>query len=132
VDGSHVDRASAEHLMALIRDEELCQASVLEEGPVLAGEGWPNELHVLWSFARAAREHARDNPVADSYVLFADYWYAPDGRVWAVHFVVCDGTGEWVIVDLQNNHHADFQRIAPKSNADCDRLVLARLKTHLK
>ena len=36
-----------------------------------------------------------------------------------------------VIVDFQNNHHEDFQRINPKTLADCDRLVLERLEKHL-
>jgi hypothetical protein len=49
-----------------------------------------------------------------------------------VHFVVCDRAGEWVIADLQNNHHEDFQRIDPKVLEDCDRLVLERLRAQLR
>jgi hypothetical protein len=131
VDGSHTEKSSAEHLVALIREDGLLQATMVEAGPVLGGEGWPNELHVLWNFARAAREYARENRTGDQYALFADYWFAPDGRVWAVHFVICDHAGEWVIVDLQNNHQEDFQRIDPKTTEDCDRLVSVRLEQHL-
>jgi len=51
----------------------------------------------------------------------------PRHRVWAVHVVVCDRAGEWVVVEHCNSHHADFRRLAPKTSADCDHLVAARL-----
>ncbi|NNE07693.1 MAG: hypothetical protein HKN20_03940 [Gemmatimonadetes bacterium] len=103
-----------------------------EEAPLLKGEGWPNEMAVLWIFARAAREQVREQPQGSGYALFADYWFAPDGRVWAVHFVVCDQNGDWVIVDMQNSHHEDFRKIDPKDIADCDRIVQERLAMYLK
>jgi hypothetical protein len=49
-----------------------------------------------------------------------------------VHFVVCEGSGAWVLVDLQNSHHDDFQAIRPRSVADCDQLVVARLTGYLR
>ena len=83
--------------------------------------------------ASAAGASLATQNLADSdYVLFADYWFAPNGQVWAVLFVVCDRTGDWVIVDLQNNHHEDFQLINPKTLADCDRLVLEKIKKRLR
>ena len=132
VGGDHTDQTCATHLAELFNEAKLCQATTAKTGPLLEGAGWPNEMQVLWLFARAAREYTQQNPVDSDYVLFADYWFAPDGRVWAVHFAVCDQAGDWVIVDLQNNHHEDFQRIDPKTLADCDRLVCERLKTHLR
>lgn len=131
VGGDHTDQASATRLVGLLNEAKLCQATIAKKGPVLEGEGWPDESKVLWIYANAAREYARQHPVDSDYVLFADYWFAPSGDVWAVHFVVCDRAGDWVIVDLQNNHQADFQRINPKTLADCDQLVLERLKAHL-
>jgi hypothetical protein len=130
--GDHTDQTSATRLSKLLNEAKLCQATVAKTGPVLEGEGWPNEMRVLWLFARAARSYARQHPVDSDYVLFADYWFNPRGAVWAVHFVVCDRAGDWVIVELQNSHQEDFQRINPKSLADCDRLVLERLKKHLR
>jgi hypothetical protein len=132
VGGDHTDQTCATHLAELLNEAKLYQATMAKTGPLLEDAGWPNEMQVLWLFARAAREYTQQNPVDSDYVLFADYWFAPDGRVWAVHFVVCDRAGDWVIVDLQNNHQEDFQRIYPKTLADCDRLVCERLKTHLR
>jgi len=132
VGGDHTDQTSGTRLSELLDEAGLCQATVVKTGPVLKGEGWPNEMKVLWLFARAAREHARQHPVDSDYVLFADYWFSPRKVVWAVHFVVCDRAGDWVIVDLQNSHQEDFQRINPKTLEDCDRLVLERLKKHLR
>ena len=131
VGGDLSDKASARRLTKLVNDAGLCQATVAKTGPVLEGSGWPNEMKVLWLFAHAAREYAQEHPADSDYVLFADYWFAPGGKVWAVHFVVCDRAGDWVIVDLQNSHQKEFQRISPKNLEDCDRLVLERLKAKL-
>jgi hypothetical protein len=132
VGGDHTDHTCATHLAELLNKAKMCQATMAKTGPLLEGAGWPDEMQVLWLFARVAREYTQQNPVDSDYVLFADYWFAPDGRVWAVHFVVSDRAGDWVIVDLQNNHKEDFQRIDPKTLADCDRLVLDRLKKQLR
>jgi hypothetical protein len=132
VGGDHTDQTCATHLTELLNEAKLCQATMAKTGPLLEGAGWPNEMAVLWLFARNVREYVREYPADSDYVLFADYWFAPDGRVWAVHFVVCDRAGDWVIVNLQNNHHEDFQRIDPKTLADCDRLVCERIKKLLR
>jgi len=66
-------------------------------------------------------------------VMLAEYFVNPaGGPVGAVHFVVCEKSGDWVLVDFQNNTHEDFQRIAPKSIEDCDRLAIERLAKRLK
>jgi hypothetical protein len=44
---------------------------------------------------------------------------------------VCDSKGEWVIVDMQNSHHPDYQRIKPISKEDCSKLLFKRLGTYL-
>jgi hypothetical protein len=46
------------------------------------------------------------------------------GAAFFVHFVVCDPSGEWVIVD--------FQSVAPKSADDCDRLIAKRVAGYLR
>jgi hypothetical protein len=133
VGGDHTDGDSASRLVGFLNDAKLCEATAAKTGPVLQGEGWPNEAKVLWIFANAARDYVRANPPDSDYILFADYWESPRTKAtWAVHFVVCDRAGDWVIVDLQNSHHPDFQRINPKTLADGDRLMFERLKTHLK
>jgi hypothetical protein len=129
VGGDHTDQTSAMRLSELLSEAQLCRPTLAQTSPVLEGEGWPNEMKVLWLFAKAAREYARQHPVDYDYVLFADYWLRPsDNNVHAVHFVVCDRAGDWVIVDLQNSHQEDFQRIRPETLEDCDRLVLERIK----
>jgi hypothetical protein len=132
VDGDHTDPSCATRLCKLLNEAKLCQATAAEKGPLIEGSGWPNEVQVLWLFARNVREYVREHPADSDYALFADYWFNPRGQVWAVHFVVCDRTGEWVIVDLQNSHQDDFQRINPKTLDDCDSLVLERLKACLR
>jgi hypothetical protein len=132
VGGDHTDPNCATHLSELINEAKLCKATAAKTDAVMEGAGWPNEMHVLWLFARNVREYVREHPADSDYVLFADYWFNPRGQVWAVHFVVCDKAGNWVIADLQNSHQEAFQRINPKNLEDCDRLVLDRLKTELR
>lgn len=132
VGGDHADPNCAAHLCTLLNEAKLCRASAAKTAPVMKGSGWPNEMHVLWLYARSVRDYVRQHPVDSDYVLFADYWFAPHGQVWAVHFVVCDRTGEWVIADLQNSHQDAFQRINPQNLDDCDRLVLERFKAELR
>lgn len=125
VGGDRIAPNGAVHLSTLLNEARLCQATAAEKGPVIEGSGWPNEMQVLWLFARNVREYVREHPVDSDYVLFPDYWFNPRGQVWAVHFVVCNRAGEWVIVEMQNSHQEAFQRINPKNLEDCDRLVLA-------
>jgi hypothetical protein len=132
VGGDHADPNCAAHLCELLNNAKLCRASVAKTAPVMEGSGWPNEMQVLWLFARNVRGYVAQHPVDSDYVLFADYWFAPDGRVWAVHTVLCDRAGEWVMVDLQNSHQEAFQRINPKVLEDCDRLVLEQFKAELR
>ena len=86
-----------------------------------------NEQKMLWDAARAFREYLRKHPPAADYALYADYLGTN-----AVHFIVSDRSGEWVIVDFQNDHHPDFQAIAPKTPDDCARLVAKRLEVYLR
>ena len=132
VGGDYADANCATHLSELLNEAKVCQASVAKPAPVMECSGWPNEMHVLWMFARRVRDYLRQHPADNDYVLFADYWFNRDGQVWAVHFVVCDRAGEWVIADLQNNHHEDFRRIDPKTLEDCDRIVLKRFQAELR
>lgn len=89
-----------------------------------------NQQKVLWDTARAFRDFVRKNPPATDYVAFADYGLS-DTQVHHVHLIVCDRAGDWVLIEMQNSHHPDFQRIDPKSAAECSRLVVARLKDWL-
>jgi hypothetical protein len=132
VQGERTDSDSAARIAGDLNGAELCTATAVAEGPLLPGAGWPSEPKVLWLFANAAKDYVREHPVDSDYVLFADYWMAPSGEVWAVHFVVLDHNGEWVLVDLQNNHHPDFQRIARTTVEECDQLVVARMNARVR
>jgi hypothetical protein len=49
-----------------------------------------------------------------------------------VHLVVCDRNGNWVAVDFQNNHHADYRTVLPRTVAECDRVAVSRLRQMLR
>lgn len=134
IGGNAVDTASATNLATLINDAGLFKAIAAKQSVLLkASQADPNELKALWGLAREFRDYATRNPVDADYTLYADYVFTP--QKWErgiVHFVVCDRKGEWVIVDMQNSHHPDYQSIKPASREDCDKLLLKRLKGYLR
>ncbi len=129
------DDASAADLVKLLNEKGICQAEVSAQVPQLEVKGDPNEQKVLWDTARQFRAFVRDNPPATEYALLADYGLSPtaDGQKVAnhVHLILCNRAGDWVLVDYQNSHHADFQGIEPRSCADCNQLSAKRLENLL-
>jgi hypothetical protein len=124
-----VDAEGARELAALIQQGGLGRTRALDAGPWFGLQPSMNEQSPLWELARKFREHARASAPHDGYVLYADYMLdEEEGRVFAVHFVVCDRDGEWVRVEFLNSHHGDFQRIAPRDRVDCARLVVAGMR----
>ena len=128
-----VGKKDAAHLVKLLNEKKLGEAQAVDSPLRVKIKPARNEQKLLWDLARAFQGHVKQNPPEADYTLLADYMTSPrDGRVMAVHFVVCDRAGEWVIVDFQNDHHGDFQSIDPKTREDCGRLVAKRLEGYLQ
>ena len=132
--GGAVNAASANEIAKIISSAGLCKSVPAVQSPLLkASQAGPNELKILWDLAREFREYCKKNPAGADYALYADYGFNPEQ--WEqgfVHFVVCDRAGEWVIVDMQNSHHPDYQSVKPTSREDCNRLLVQRLKGYLQ
>ncbi len=127
--GKALDLKCAKHLAEMLGERGLCLADVAATAPRFDLKPTPNEQRRLWDLALAFRNHVRKNPPEADYALFAEYLLNPvKEKVHAVHFVVCDRAGEWVIVDFQNEYWPDFKNLRPRTSADCDRLVVKRLK----
>jgi len=128
--GDGTDKQCAAQLAEMLTRQKLCQAVLSDVDPKLKIQNDPNQQKVLWSAARAFREFVRKNPPEVDYAVFADYGIgrSPSGeaKVRYVHVIVCDRAGDWVLVDLQNSHHGDFQAIGPKTAEDCNRLLVRR------
>jgi hypothetical protein len=134
VGGNQTSVPSATNIVRLLNQAGLCQA-VAADQPVLlkASLADPNELKALWGLASEFRDYVRAHPPAADYALYADYAFNPQNAEQGfVHFVVCDRRGEWVIVDLQNSHQADYQSIGIISRERCDQLLVKRLEGYLK
>jgi hypothetical protein len=134
IGGDTVDETSAADLAKMINDAGLGKAVAAKQSVLLkASQADPNEMKALWNLAREFRDFVRTNPPAADYALYADYVFNPQNAEQGfVHFVVCDRQGEWVIVDLQNSHHPDYQSIGIISRARCDQLLVKRLAGYLK
>ena len=134
VGGRQFSLPSATNLASLINAAAMCKAIPAEQTVRLkASLADPNELRSLWSLAREFREYIRAHPPAADYALYADYGFDPKNADQGfVHFVVCDHTGEWVIVDMQNSQHPDYQRAGITSVPRCDQLLVKRLQGYLR
>ncbi len=134
IGGAAVDETSAADLAKMINDAGLGKAAAAKHSVLLkASQTDPNELKTLWNLAHEFRDFVRTNPPVADYALYADYVFNPQNAEQGfVHFVVCDRQGEWVIVDLQNSHHPDYQSIGIISRARCDQLLVKRLEGYLR
>jgi hypothetical protein len=130
-----VSKENAVNLAELLNEKKICQADVAPEYPLLKSEPSSNELKVLWDLARKFRSYVKENKIEADYAFYGQYFIDinPKGKecVGAVHFIVCDRYGEWVIVGLQNEYQPDFKSISPKTALDCGRLVVKRLEGYL-
>jgi len=134
VGGQEPSLSSATNVVRLIKATALCQAVPADQPLVLkASLADPNELKALWSLAREFRDYVRAHPPATDYALYADYAFNPQKTEQGfVHLVVCDRQGEWVIVDMQNSHHPDYQSVGVNSRDRCDQLLVKRLGSYLR
>jgi hypothetical protein len=134
IGGNKTSVPSAANIVRLLNQSGLCKAVQADQTILLKTSlADPNELKALWNLAREFREFVRANPPAADYALYADYAFNPQNAEQGfVHFVVCDRKGEWVIVDMQNSHHPDYQSIGIISSDRCDQLLVKRLEGHLK
>ena len=134
IGGKEVSVPSATNIVRLLNQTGLGQA-VQAEQPVLLKTSLadPNELKALWNLAREFRDFVRIHPPATDYALYADYAFNPKNADQGfVHFVVCDRKGEWVMVDMQNSHHPDYQSVGIISRDRCDQLLVKRLAGYLE
>jgi hypothetical protein len=134
IGGDRISVPSATNVVRLINQAGLCKAVQAEQTVLLKTSlADPNELKTLWNLAREFRNFVRANPPAADYALYADYVFNPQNAEQGfVHFVVCDRKGEWVIVDMQNSHHPDYQSVGVISSDRCDQLLVKRLAGSLK
>ncbi len=134
IGGKEASVPSATSVAGLLKRAGLCDARPAQETVVLKTSlADPNEMKGLWNLAREFRDFVRAHPPAADYALYADYAFNPQKPEQGfVHFVVCDRKGEWVIVDMQNSHHPDYQSIGIISRARCDQLLVKRLEGYLK
>jgi hypothetical protein len=127
-----LDRRSAVGLAALLEEKQLCEAHAASNGLFLEMSEGPSQLRRMWDMARSFQSKVRDMDLEEEYALYAEYMLNPDAqRVFGVNFVLCDKSGDWVVVDLQNDHHDDFQSVAPKTVESCSRLVAKRIEGYL-
>lgn len=128
-----LSREQARKLAEMLGEAGFKQVRVGETELPIEVEPARNEQKMLWSLARSFQDHVRAHPPQEEYALYADYLVAPNGtNVGAVHFVLCDREGNWVVVDFQNSHHKDFKKIAPESVDDCSRLAAKRMARYIR
>jgi hypothetical protein len=126
----------AVRLAELLSKGDFGHAEPVSADPKLDIKPNTNQLRITWDLARAFQDYLRKNPPAADYALLADYGIGRnrDGKseVGGVQFVLCDRSGGWVIVALQNSHHSEFHKLNPQSPDDCNRLVAEAIGKELR
>ncbi len=131
--GDTSNAESATRLAESLTQKLGCQTVALDQPMRIDVAPSSNQQKRLWDLARAFRERVKANPPETPYVLLADYYVDPaGGPAGGTHFVLCEKSGDWVIVDFQNNQWEDFKEISPKTIDDCDRLTIKRLTSFLR
>lgn len=129
-----VNVASASDLAKRINKTKLFQKAEPAKKPILleASLGSGDQAKYLWAIAREFQAYIKKNPPEADYALYADYLFnRQDWRQGGVQFVVCDRQGEWVMAELTNSGHEDYQRVKPISAEGCDTLLVERLQGFL-
>jgi hypothetical protein len=129
-----VSIASASDLAKRITEAKLFHTATAAHPPVLleASLADGDQQKYLWAIAREFQAYLKQNPPDADYVLYADYMF--NRQRWqegGLQFVVCDRRGEWVMAELANSDHRDYQRAKPISAEGCDRLLVERLAARL-
>ncbi|MCG3128373.1 MAG: hypothetical protein CHACPFDD_03261 [Phycisphaerae bacterium] len=126
--GDKRDSASAARLAKLIAAELKCKATFVERPLAATPKPTSNEQKRLWDLARALCAHVGAGGFDAQYVLVAEIGVSPANPSRGyVHVVLCDGSGQPVVVDFCNDQHDDYRRAAPKSTEDGEKLAAARL-----
>lgn len=121
----------AKALAAAIEKAGIATATVAAEPLPFTAKAGANEQVTLWSAAKSIQAAVRKAEKQADYLLFTDYLMAGKDKAGAVHTFLLDPAGNLVVVDFQNDHHADFQKVAPASVLDCSRLAAIRLAARL-
>ncbi len=134
------DAGCTEQLVDAINARGLFEAVAGTVEPGLNIKGSFNEQRILWGAARSFQQFIRKNPPRSEYALYVDYGIrgpsaktppAMQREAGFVHLILCDRSGEWVMVDFQNSHQRDFKKIKPKTCKGCNRLAVMRLVARL-
>ncbi|HUU28820.1 MAG TPA: hypothetical protein VM123_13500 [archaeon] len=127
-----VSRENALHIAELLNTKQICHAEAAPGEVILQIKPETNQLKKLWELAGKFRQYIRENQSDADYSLYAQYTIdSGTGKFFEINFVLCDRSGEWVIVDFQNEYQEDVKSAVPITAQDCDRLVVKRLENYL-
>lgn len=116
--------------MKSLQDGRLGPITMSDSDPQIQTIRHSNEQKVLWNTALAFRDYVRQQKPDADYTLLVEYGSAtPD--TFFVHWIVCNRSGAWVIVDMQNSHQADYQRIHPADIVGLNKLLNVRWRSEL-
>jgi len=110
-----------------LNEDGLFMASVADSDTCLKAKRDPNQMKIMWDTAKSFRQYLTEHPAEADYALLVDATIPAHH----LHLILCTGTGDWVMVDLQNSHHDDFNEFAPKTVDDCVALAHRRLQRRI-
>lgn len=130
--GGH-DAASAARLADALAQRLGCRAEAVADGSRLVVAPSSNEQKRLWDLARALKGSLAKAPAtAAGYALVADLGVDAEGRHCYLHVALTTATGEFVVVDFQNDQTPAVSEALPKTLTDAEALLVQRLAVLLR
>jgi hypothetical protein len=115
---------------ATVQRELACSAATAVAVPLRLPSS-PNQQKRLYDLAAAAKARLHAEPAGD-YALAVDFAFDADGKRGYANVVVLTNAGELVLAEFQNDQHALYQRLAPRTLADGEALAVAMLAKALR
>lgn len=101
-------------------------------GPALVVPPGSNQQKRLFDLAAAARAALADRPIDADYAVAVELALVADGAHGFANVVVLDRQGALVLAEFVNDQHELFRQRAPKTLAEGEQLVVAKLRQLLR
>jgi hypothetical protein len=126
------DAAAAAASFAAAVQRALACKSVTAVATALVVPPAQNQQKRLYDLAGALRASVRNRPIAAAHAIAVEMGFADDGSAGFCNVVVVNRAGELVLAEFQNDQHALWQRLLPRTPADGERLAAAMLAKALR
>lgn len=128
------DTIHAVEIVEYINTNNYAAARLTDYKPPVNNEWRVNEAKMLTISINLFSEFAKGlNLPEDTYILHPEFLKSGENQtIFAVHYCLLDHQGKVVIRGLLNSKWEEFQKVDPKTNADCVDVFINGFDMHMK